>query len=73
MRLESIKPKAMKAYNKLSKNKQWVDKNNSFHLVGHSIGGLVARAFVHIHNCHQRVNSIITIGTPHRRTFVANI
>jgi len=37
-------------------------------LVGHSMGGLVARAFVALENGHRWVRKVITLGTPHGGT-----
>ena len=39
-------------------------------IVGHSMGGLVARAYVRRHG-GQRIRCIITIGTPHRGSVLA--
>lgn len=44
-----------------------------FHIVGHSQGGLVARAYVQLHGGEQRVKSVITLGTPHHGTPTAAI
>jgi pimeloyl-ACP methyl ester carboxylesterase len=40
-------------------------------LVCHSMGGLVARAWLHAMAAHDRVHHVITIGTPHRGTWLA--
>lgn len=42
-------------------------------LVGHSQGGLVARAYVKWYGGASRVDSLITLGTPNRGTYVANL
>lgn len=42
-------------------------------IVAHSMGGLVSRAWLQRYDpTHSRVSRIITIGTPHRGTFLAN-
>ncbi len=43
------------------------------HIVGHSQGGLVARAYVQLHGGERRVKSVITLGTPHHGTPTAAI
>jgi triacylglycerol lipase len=42
-------------------------------LVGHSQGGLVARSYVKDHGGAGEVDSLITLGTPNRGTYVANL
>jgi triacylglycerol esterase/lipase EstA (alpha/beta hydrolase family) len=42
-------------------------------LVGHSQGGLVARSYVKHHGGADEVDSLITLGTPNRGTYVANL
>lgn len=42
-------------------------------LIGHSQGGLVARAYVKWYGGASRVDSLITLGTPNRGTYVANL
>lgn len=42
-------------------------------LVGHSQGGLVARAYVKWYGGATRVDSLITLGAPNRGTYVANL
>jgi triacylglycerol esterase/lipase EstA (alpha/beta hydrolase family) len=37
-------------------------------LVGHSMGGLVARNYIHSYGGKQRVAKLITLGSPHRGT-----
>ncbi|MGH3979159.1 MAG: alpha/beta fold hydrolase [Pseudonocardiaceae bacterium] len=41
------------------------------HLVGHSLGGLVARYYVQRLGGHARVHTLVTLGTPHGGTAVA--
>ncbi|OBV40139.1 alpha/beta fold hydrolase [Janthinobacterium psychrotolerans] len=41
-------------------------------IVAHSMGGLVARAYLRRHGC-ARVARVITIGTPHHGTALANL
>ncbi|GIU84466.1 MAG: lipase [Acidimicrobiales bacterium] len=42
-------------------------------LVGHSQGGLVARTYVKYYGGASKVDSLISLGTPHYGTYVANI
>ena len=42
-------------------------------LVGHSQGGLVARAYVKWYGGATKVDSLVTLGTPNRGTYVANL
>lgn len=42
-------------------------------LVGHSQGGLVARSYVKDFGGAGRVDSLVTLGTPHRGTRIANL
>ena len=41
------------------------------HLVGHSLGGLVARTYVQEFGGDKRVHTCITLGTPHAGTYAA--
>jgi len=43
------------------------------HIVGHSKGGLIARAYIQRHGGDRRVKSLITLGTPHHGTPTALI
>lgn len=45
----------------------------SFHIIGHSKGGLVAREYIQNHGGAGRVRSLITLGTPHHGTPTAAI
>jgi triacylglycerol esterase/lipase EstA (alpha/beta hydrolase family) len=40
----------------------------SFHVIGHSKGGLIAREYVQHHAGDRRVRSLVTLGTPHHGT-----
>ncbi len=42
-------------------------------IVGHSMGGLVARSAIEDHGCSGIVRNLITLGTPHRGSFAANL
>lgn len=42
-------------------------------LVGHSLGGLIARYYVQRLGGHARVTTVVTIGTPHGGTVAARI
>ena len=44
---------------------------NSCVLIGHSMGGLVARQYVQELGGHELVDTVITLGTPHRGTYSA--
>ncbi|MEL7148700.1 MAG: hypothetical protein AAFO69_20165, partial [Bacteroidota bacterium] len=44
--------------------------NNQNFLIGHSMGGLIAREYVRQNN--NRANAILTIGTPHNGAWIAN-
>ncbi len=41
------------------------------HLVGHSLGGLVARYYIQRLGGSEKVHTCITLGTPHRGTYAA--
>jgi triacylglycerol lipase len=43
----------------------------SVHLVGHSLGGLVARSYIQDHGGEAVVDRCVTVGTPHAGTFAA--
>ena len=45
----------------------------SFHIVGHSKGGLIAREYVQHFGGTERVKSVITLGSPHHGTPTAAI
>ena len=61
---KSITKQAEFLYAKMEK----VCKNHNiekFHIIGHSMGGLVARHYIQGHGGDQRVKSLITLGSPH--------
>lgn len=41
------------------------------HVVGHSLGGLIARYYVQELGGHDKVHTCITLGTPHQGTYAA--
>ena len=41
------------------------------HVIGHSLGGLIARYYITRLGGHQRVHTLVTLGTPHGGTFNA--
>lgn len=47
--------------------------SDKVHLVGHSMGGIVARWYVQERGGYERVETAITIGSPHSGTYAAMI
>jgi hypothetical protein len=43
------------------------------HVVGHSLGGLIARYHVQRQGGHHRVESLVTLGTPHQGSLWAHV
>jgi hypothetical protein len=43
------------------------------HVVGHSLGGLIARYYVQRQGGDRRVESLVTLGTPHRGSVLAHV
>jgi pimeloyl-ACP methyl ester carboxylesterase len=43
------------------------------HVVGHSLGGLIARFHVQRQGGDRRIESLVTIGTPHRGSVLAHV
>lgn len=43
------------------------------HVIGHSLGGLIARYYVQCLGGHERVHTLITLGTPHSGTWPAHL
>ena len=43
------------------------------HVVGHSLGGLIARYYVQRQGGDRRVESLVTLGTPHQGSLWANV
>ncbi|HET8614494.1 MAG TPA: alpha/beta fold hydrolase [Actinomycetales bacterium] len=43
------------------------------HVIGHSLGGLIARYYVQRLGGHERVHSLVTLGTPHGGTSAARL
>lgn len=46
---------------------------DKLHIIGHSKGGLIARKYVQSFGGHERVRSLITLGTPHHGTPTAAV
>lgn len=70
----SIESHGKRALNFLSTQKFWYDPNTRYHLLGHSTGGLIARALLHSHEFRARqMISLTTIATPHLGSFAADI
>ena len=46
-------------------------KGGRIDLVGHSLGGLIARVYVQALGGHRRVDRLVTIGTPHHGSHAA--
>ena len=69
---KSITKQAEYLYAKMEK----ICKNHNiqkFHIIGHSMGGLVARHYIQSYGGDQRVKSLITLGSPHHGTPTALI
>ncbi|MDD3944997.1 MAG: FISUMP domain-containing protein [Bacteroidales bacterium] len=49
------------------------DRNPTIHIVAHSMGGLVARSMIENSNGKNLVHKLITLGTPHKGSSVANV
>lgn len=43
------------------------------HVIGHSLGGLIARYYVQRLAGHERVHTLVTLGTPHAGTYTAYV
>ncbi len=43
------------------------------HVIGHSLGGLIARYYVQRLGGHDRVHTLVTMGTPHSGTYTAYV
>lgn len=43
------------------------------HVVGHSLGGLIARYYVQRLGGHERVHTLVTLGSPHAGTLTARL
>jgi pimeloyl-ACP methyl ester carboxylesterase len=43
------------------------------HVVGHSLGGLIARHYVQLQGGGRRVESLVTLGTPHEGSVLAHL
>jgi triacylglycerol lipase len=43
------------------------------HIVGHSLGGLIARYYIQRMDGHRRVHTCVTLGSPHQGTALARV
>ncbi|GAA3606114.1 esterase/lipase family protein [Microlunatus ginsengisoli] len=43
------------------------------HIIGHSLGGLIARYYIQRMDGHRRVHTCVTLGSPHQGTTLAKI
>ncbi|MFI7066194.1 esterase/lipase family protein [Kribbella sp. NPDC050124] len=48
-------------------------ESDQLHVVGHSLGGLIARYYVQRLGGHERVHTCVTLGTPHQGTVAARL
>ncbi len=49
----------------------WIKNKNKINLIGHSTGGLLARALATMPRLGEKISSIVTVGTPHHGTQIA--
>ncbi|MEU4608756.1 alpha/beta fold hydrolase [Kribbella sp. NPDC023972] len=47
--------------------------SEQIHVVGHSLGGLIARYYIQRLGGHERVHTCVTLGTPHQGTLAARL
>ncbi|MEV0291247.1 MULTISPECIES: alpha/beta fold hydrolase [unclassified Kribbella] len=47
--------------------------SDQLHVVGHSLGGLIARYYIQRLGGHERVHTCVTLGTPHQGTVAARL
>jgi hypothetical protein len=47
--------------------------SDQIHVIGHSLGGLIARYYVQRLGGHERVHTCVTLGTPHQGTMAAKL
>jgi hypothetical protein len=47
--------------------------SDQIHIVGHSLGGLIARYYIQRLGGSERVHTCVTLGTPHQGTFAARL
>ena len=55
------------------RSRSWSTESGSekVHVIGHSLGGLITRYYVQRMGGHQRVHTVVTLGTPHQGTALA--
>src|SRR5215207_6827662 len=47
--------------------------SEQIHVIGHSLGGLIARYYIQRLGGDERVHTCVTLGTPHQGTFAAHL
>jgi triacylglycerol lipase len=47
--------------------------SEQIHVIGHSLGGLIARYYIQRLGGHERVHTCVTLGTPHQGTMAARL
>ncbi|MGZ4612678.1 MAG: esterase/lipase family protein [Kineosporiaceae bacterium] len=47
--------------------------HDQVHVVGHSLGGLIARYYVQRQGGDHRIGSLVTLGTPHKGSLLAHV
>ena len=47
--------------------------SDRIHVIGHSLGGLIARYYIQRLGGHERVHTCVTLGTPHQGTLAARL
>ncbi|MEV5963252.1 alpha/beta fold hydrolase [Kribbella sp. NPDC051952] len=47
--------------------------SDQIHVIGHSLGGLIARYYIQRLGGHERVHTCVTLGTPHQGTAAARL
>jgi triacylglycerol lipase len=47
--------------------------SDQIHVIGHSLGGLIARYYIQRLGGHERVHTCVTLGTPHQGTVAARL
>ncbi len=64
-------PELAERFGRYVEDIQRVSGSQRVHLVGHSLGGVIARYYTEALGGHKIVDTIVTIGTPHHGTYAA--